>query len=516
MPTGSNLKIRGGVYYARLKVPRELNHLMGVAELSRSLETKDRRTANVRKLAVLSEWHQKFDTLRRRREMSEADFAKATWEHYAEELRTDELTRTLPDLANATRHLGSREHHLRALRQHLGRGETALIEWAADAFIEKHRLLTQHGSAQYRELCFRLMRAQIEVLMRAGERDLGNYAGLPADPVVTRPAATAEVAKPGERLMELFERYAKENPKRVTKANLDDTRKDMGTFIDMMGADFPVSKLDKKAAREWKGMLARYPVRAKDRTIFKGLSFREIIDANERLPSPIPSISPKTINSYMAGFGGFCNWLAAHDYIAANPFQGMYLSVDKPLKCSFRNDGFAFAHAHGDALFGSLGVHTGFLIDGFDRGDPRARMDRAATKGDFGDGEGVELAPAGRQRVKTIGLESNGKTLHAPAAQQFASITRWANALDKETPLYLKAGVGFGIAFPNAHNLRLVVFHDDGQCGRQGECALFDHVANLIGRAKGPCQADDGASVIDADFGLDFEPRSHRHHPARG
>lgn len=329
MTTGSNLKRRGSTYYARQVVPLELQHLMGTRELVRTLNTKDRRTANVRKLSVLAEWQTSFEQLRRRRDIAEADFANATWDHYAAELRTDELERTMPELANATRSLGSREHHLRALREQLGRGETVLIEWAADAFIERHQLIVESGSGQYRELCFRLMRAQIEVLLRAGERALGNYAGVPADPIVTRPAATAEVAKPGERLMDLFERYAAENPRRVTKANLDDTRKDMGTFIDMMGADFPVSKLDKKAARDWKGMLARYPIRAKDRTIFKGMCFKEVIEANERLPSPIPTISPKTINSYMAGFGGFCNWLAAHDYIAANPFQGMYLTVDK-------------------------------------------------------------------------------------------------------------------------------------------------------------------------------------------
>jgi hypothetical protein len=55
MPTGSNLKIRNGSYYARPKGPVELRHLMDTGELSRSLNTKDRRTANVRKLPVLSE-----------------------------------------------------------------------------------------------------------------------------------------------------------------------------------------------------------------------------------------------------------------------------------------------------------------------------------------------------------------------------------------------------------------------------------------------------------------------------
>ncbi|WP_108460239.1 site-specific integrase [Devosia naphthalenivorans] len=329
MPTGSNLKIRNSVYYVRLKVPVELRHLMSTSELSRSLNTKDRRTANVRKLSVLSEWHTKFDDLRRRRDMSEADFANATWEHYATELRADELERTIPELNNATRLLGHREHHLKALREHLGRGETVLIEWAAEAFIERHQLSVQSNTAQYRELCFRLMRAQIEVLLRAGERDLGNYAGVPADPIVTRPAATAEVAKPGERLMDLFERYAKENPKRVKEAALMQARRDIGTFIELVGADFPVTKLDKKAAREWKALLMEYPVKAAETGVFKGMGIKEIVAANGRFESPKPVITAKTVNRYIAAFSAFCNWLVAHDYLPANPFVDMYLSVDK-------------------------------------------------------------------------------------------------------------------------------------------------------------------------------------------
>lgn len=227
MASGSNLKTRGSIYYARLKVPVELQHLMGTKELFRSLNTKDRRTANVRKLAVLSEWHERFDELRRRREITETDFANATWNHYTTELRQDELERFI--VPASSDHV--RKHHLRALREHLGQGETVLVHWAADSFIERQRLTVVKHSAQYRELCFRLMRAQIEVLMRAGERDVGNYAGVPADPIVIRPAATAEVAKPGERLMELFERYAKENPKRIKEAALMQARRDIGTFI---------------------------------------------------------------------------------------------------------------------------------------------------------------------------------------------------------------------------------------------------------------------------------------------
>lgn len=52
MKNGSNLKRRGSTYYARQVVPLELRHLMGARELVRSLNTKDRRTANATYRAV--------------------------------------------------------------------------------------------------------------------------------------------------------------------------------------------------------------------------------------------------------------------------------------------------------------------------------------------------------------------------------------------------------------------------------------------------------------------------------
>ena len=324
---GSQLKKRGTVYYARQVVPVDLQRLMGKRELARSLNTHDRRTAKLRCLDVRAEWERQFAALRRRREMTEADFATATWQHYVGELDHDGAERAAASGTSPTPKW--REFQLRALRAHLGRGETVAVEWAADAYIEQHQLLVERDSGQYRELCFRLMRAQIEAIERAGERDAGDYSGKPADPIVTRPAATAEVAKPGETIKDLFDRYAKENPKRITEAALTQARRDIGTFIELAGSDFPVSKIDKKAVREWKALLQRYPVKAAEMTVFKDKSFREVIETNDKATEPKRVIVAKTVNRYMAGFGAFCNWLAAHDYIAANPFTDMYLSVDK-------------------------------------------------------------------------------------------------------------------------------------------------------------------------------------------
>lgn len=140
------------------------------------------------------------------------------------------------------------------------------------------------------------MRAQIEALLRATERDEGNYAGRPVDPIVARPAATAEVVKPGARLMVLIESYAKENPKAISQATLAQARLDIGTFAELNGADFPVTRLDKKAEREWKRLFQLFPIKATESAIFNGMSFKEIIEANGRLEKPKPVISPKTVN----------------------------------------------------------------------------------------------------------------------------------------------------------------------------------------------------------------------------
>jgi integrase len=334
MSVGSNLKRRGAIYYARQVVPVDLQRPIGRRELQRSLDTADLRTAKMRKLPVLAEWHRQFEDLRRRRDITDSDFADATWQHYEAELSRDDADRALPDDLQTRPDIRReiRALYLDALRRHLGTGQTALITWAADAYIVRHSLLVEPGTFKYRELCFRLMRAQIEAIERANERDQGNYAGASVDPIVRRPEATAEVARPGESIAELFEQYAKENPNGVAIATLNQARRDIGTFIDLVGAGFPVWKIDKKSVREWKGMLQRYPVKAVEIAIFKGKSFREIIAANDEAKEPKKVITAGTVNRYMAGFGAFCRWLAAHDYISANPFTDMYVKVDKTKK----------------------------------------------------------------------------------------------------------------------------------------------------------------------------------------
>lgn len=361
------LKRRGSTYYARMAVPTDLREVLGTTELAKSLGTRDQKEAKRLLRPVVDAWERHFDELRARKEFTAAEAQAAVWDHYTGELEADDAScRALPSAAEIDAATGAlmakadrgelpgddplalldatldvqvmheagkiaAEHRaikLTELRKHAASGETALIAHATDEAIAKRRLLIKPVSDQHRDLGMKLMRAEIESLQRTAERDRGNFTGKPADPLVRPPTAEeTAVAKPGETIMELFEQYALENPENVSSNTITQARRDIGTFLDVAGRSIPVTGIDKKAVREWKALLLRYPVKATEQTIFRDMSMREIVKANEKIGKPV--LNPKTVNRYLASLGAFCNWLAAHDYLPANPLKDMYIKVDK-------------------------------------------------------------------------------------------------------------------------------------------------------------------------------------------
>ncbi len=65
-----------------------------------------------------------------------------------------------------------------------------------------------------------------------------------------------------------------------------------GLFVDHVGTTFPVSRVDKKAVREWKALLLLYPVKATETKAFEGMKIAQIVaqtgsECEHREPSPI-------------------------------------------------------------------------------------------------------------------------------------------------------------------------------------------------------------------------------------
>ncbi|MCV3766483.1 site-specific integrase [Rhizobium sp. TRM95796] len=365
MARRSNLQRRDGTYYARVYIPTDLIDHFKTEDKKVSLRTKDEAAAKVRLNLELAKWDAIFDDIRSRRQITADDKAAATWQHYETVLDRDEAARrALPteaqinaalktaiadaekaglDAADPVAMLGAslevrvlnaqkdyeaeaRAVKLKTLRQHLASGETALIGDEVTGYVAGNKLLP--NAADTKDIARRMMRAEIEGLERTLERDRGDYSGAPKDPIVKPAIGTArERAKPGETIMELFEVYARENPKAIATDTLNQARRDIGTFVDYVGSTFPVHRMDKKPVREWKALLMKYPVKATETKAFEGMKLAQIVKHNEKIGKPV--LTPRTVNRYLSSLGAFCNWLVSHGYIDQNPTEGMSLAKEK-------------------------------------------------------------------------------------------------------------------------------------------------------------------------------------------
>ncbi|WP_420002902.1 DUF6538 domain-containing protein [Arenibacterium sp. LLYu02] len=366
----SHLERRGAVYYARMDVPLDIVPFLKKQTLKRSLKTKDENEAKALLYPVLGEWTQMFEDIRARKPLTDASREHAVWDHYIATLASDEVARTTPidedrvkALTEATiSTLAGREPatldplealdatleyqaiteaasldalrrtaKLKDMRKQLGEGETALIAAAVNDYLRDHSLYAEPKSREWLSLARQMMRAEIEALQRTIERDSGTYGGQPSDPIV-RPSAHQQsaVAQPGEKIMEVFELFAAENPRRVTPDRMNQIRRDIGIFVESVGATAPVKAIDKIAVRDWKALLIKYPVRATEVTDFQGLEIRQIVAKNEKLKREV--LSDRSVNRYLSSLSAYCHWLVSNGYIIANPVSGMTLPKEKRAK----------------------------------------------------------------------------------------------------------------------------------------------------------------------------------------
>ena len=357
---------RGATYYARIRVPLDLLQIVGKTDLSKALGTKDLPEAKRRLVPVLAQWHREFDDLRSRSILTPADQANAVWDHYTAALDRDEAERMQLPTADQIETVKAamlarvqsknvvmsdplavldvsldylalkeaqsfsaeaRKVKIAELRKHLAQNEMALIAHDVDAHLDANRLFAERSSPAWISMARAIARAELEALQRGIERDRGDYSGEPRDPLV-RPATgqRRETAKPGESIMEVFEIFASENPRGVAQDRVNQIRRDIGNFVDLVGASFPITKIDKAAIRDWKQLLVKYPVKASESTVFSGMNLRQIIKANEKVGKPV--LADRTVNRYLSSLSAFLAWAVNNGYIDRNPVEGLMLKKE--------------------------------------------------------------------------------------------------------------------------------------------------------------------------------------------
>lgn len=384
LPRDTNLTRRGAVYYARIFVPKDLQSAMGgKTEIRPSLRTTDYAEAKRRKAALVDQWTSTFDEMRRNNNLTDRIVADGIRQLYEAGIKAadderlarptpDEIDRATDEALAAARESGAaqlggyaminamidveilvgkaewaarrRASRLARLQADLATGDTRLIETDVDAFLARKAIKLDRSGEKYRDLCHKFMRTEVEKLRRILERDRGDFTGRPQDPLVAEALELAsEPETPKKTIMELFAEYEAENPNSIRPETLRQARRDVQHFASFVEPAADIDTLDKKHVREWKALLAQYPVKATETKQFEGLSLREIVAANAALRSPKPTLTRQSVRRYMANLGGFCRWLVRHGYLDQNPVIDMLPKKAAPTnkRSSFSDDQLA-------------------------------------------------------------------------------------------------------------------------------------------------------------------------------
>lgn len=329
----SYLKKRGSTYYAQQAVPLDLQEILGAKTREKSLRTKDPREAKRLLRPVLDSWEKEFDEIRRQTAITQEQRQPLTAAQLAmrlyrsEMLFDDELRATDDRYARFEIDPVAAQPYRDGFSGKLSNDE---LQRLVGIHMERYRRqglsVATRGSDEWRAQAQALCVSLYEGLARTAERNDGDFTGTPSHPILVNVDPEPEVAQAGDRILELYDRYAKENARGITADTLTQARRDVKLFVDTIG-DIPAGKLDKKAVRTWKGLLLDYPVKAAEISAFRGMTMREIIKANEKLQKP--KITNRTVNRYLSSLGAFCDWLVRNDYLDQNPVEGLHQAVEK-------------------------------------------------------------------------------------------------------------------------------------------------------------------------------------------
>ena len=365
MALRTNIVRRGATYYARVTVPADLQaHMMTsrgtpMREVWKSLHTKEPAEAKRRAGRVLEKIEAEFAAKRREvklaAELTKDDLQDIAHTSYTAAVEADERLRRNPptdsDLSAIWRELerthdaddlakfrifelvrqaveNAREYRVQRaaeLKEDVGRYATAGVAPAVADIVADRRLRVDPLSDGWKDIANAVQRGELEALKRAAERDEGEYGGAVRDPLVMPPAI--QKARRGETIMEMFEAYARENPRGITADTINQSRMAVELFVSTLPPRSSVKAITRGACAEWKRLLLLYPVKAAETKEFRGKPMREIVERNKVVGKP--AITARTVNRYLSSLGAFCDWLLAHDYIQASPLSRMQLTVKK-------------------------------------------------------------------------------------------------------------------------------------------------------------------------------------------
>ncbi|MBB5724387.1 integrase [Sphingomonas endophytica] len=325
-----------GTWQLRVPIPRALHAPGKPKERVKSMGTTDRRIASDRALAVLDEWKREWATARGEVVAMPAGLLRPTSDvsvpalvlaqHEALLQRLEDQRRALPaDDEAQDAEMAKRAADLRRLTRRHADGDDASFRAMADRMISARSLPIVSGTTEYEALVAGLAESAIEALAIHQRRYSGELDVEPRSALIREERQRkADKAKPGETLLELFDRYAEQRLAEGRKRDdtLKQDRKVIEQFAAFVGTDRAITSIKPEHVRDYRDTLRQLPPKWRDRADMRGLSMREAA-AKARL-AEMPRTALSTVNKHLSTISPLFAWLIKERWDLSNPCNGLF------------------------------------------------------------------------------------------------------------------------------------------------------------------------------------------------
>lgn len=324
-----------GIYYVRLKLPKELWSTMG-REYKRSLGTRDPAVAKLKFPPALMEAQQVIAKAKAQLAGTElltdaaVEQLAANWYH--QQMREMEDRRAFADWLDADEHsaeyLGGVEHvTVYSAWRHGLQDDEDEASLDAQALKIAEKALKQSGfprppdgSAAALKLTAHFREAILKLSDLAYERVQGKWLAIQdVIPVAEVPKGTA-TADRSEGIVQLFEGYARERTlnegdNRATRKTLAAYRRIVQQFVEL--CDNPsIANISRQTIQDFRAQLVRLPTRGEGT---RKLSAKELIEKAES--ENLPRVSAATVRNKLLAISAVCTYGVRMGRLSENPVQ---------------------------------------------------------------------------------------------------------------------------------------------------------------------------------------------------
>jgi integrase len=365
-----------GKWQLRVPVPRPLhgkflhpNTGRLCKELTKALDTTDRALAVKRGRPIVVHWEDLFE--RCRAGVSQSTSTQPTIIELEEAAVAVGHDLPLEDMAagrKTLRQAGSSlwdanvryYDALRAQRaRHAATGNVQAVEEMADEAIEALGWDIPKQGDLYGQFCDLIAKANLAALNLASRHNAGEIEAETESKLVLRVRSRqAGEASTGERLMDLYEQYAKQRRAEGRKSSdgVEQDRKKLHQFAQFIGEARRPDTIERTDILRYRTILDAIPRKWRETNAYKGLTITQA--AEKARAAGTVTISKETINTHLSAISGLYKWLVRVGKVERNPVTGLFYDLPKG-----KNPRPPFSVDQLNTILRSP-LFTGFLADG--------------------------------------------------------------------------------------------------------------------------------------------------------